>query len=144
MNRVTQRIHDVTAEVGKQYNPRVRQTLLKNLRENALNMQRNAATREFQEFQRYKKDAFLGSIANNNQMAGAAYADRAMFDGYVKSNDTALLAYGRAEGWSGDELLAARRKHTGEAVERGVASAMADSNDEGALSLFYSDRKSVV
>lgn len=135
MNRVTQRIHDVTAEVGKQYNPRVRQTLLKNLRENVLNMQRNAGAREFQEFQRYKKDAFLGDIANNNQMAGMSYADRAMFDGYVKSNDTALAAYGNTMGWSGAELSAARSKYTGEAVQRGVAAALADGDDETALSL---------
>lgn len=140
MTRVTQRIHDVTEAVGKEYNERVRRTLLHNLRENALNMQRNAGAREFQEFQRYKKDAFHSSVANNNAMAGEAYADKEMFEGFVKSNDTALLAYGSAEGWGGDALMAARRKYTGEAVAQGVAAAMSKGDDDGALSLLESYR----
>ena len=135
MNRVTQRIHDVTAAVGKEYNGRVQRTLLNNLRENALNMQRNAAAREFQEFQQYKKNSFLGSVSNNNAMAGEAYADKDMFEGYVKSNDTAILSYVTGEGWSGDEIAAARRKYTGEAVAQGVAAAMNKGDDDGARAL---------
>jgi hypothetical protein len=118
-DRVTQAIQDTSAEIAKDYNPRVRYALKSTLNDNMLNYQRIATGQENRERESTEQADYQAALNINTQNAGMTWDVTNALTSYENDTRRIILAYGAKRGWTGEQI----QSELMEAITKQVASA---------------------
>ena len=123
-DRVTQAIQDTSAEIAKDYNPRVRYALKSTLNDNMLNYQRIATGQENRERESTEQADYQAALNINTQNAGMTWDVTNALTNYENDTRRIILAYGAKRGWTGEqmqsELMGAITKQVASAVTAAI------------------------
>lgn len=123
-DRVTQAIQDTSAEIAKDYNPRVRYALKSTLNDNMLNYQRIATGQENRERENTEQADYQAALNINTQNAGMTWDVTNALTNYANDTRRIILAYGAKRGWTGEqiqsELMGAITKQVASAVTAAI------------------------
>lgn len=103
-DRVTQAIQDTSAEIAKDYNPRVRYALKSTLNDNMLNYQRIATGQENRERENTEQADYQAALNINTQNAGMTWDVTNALTNYENDTRRIILAYGAKRGWTGEQI----------------------------------------
>lgn len=103
-DRVTQAIQDTSAEIAKDYNPRVRYALKSTLNDNMLNYQRIATGQENRERETTEQADYQAALNINVQNAGMTWDVTNALTNYENDTRRIILAYGAKRGWTGEQI----------------------------------------
>ena len=103
-DRVTQAIQDTSAEIAKDYNPRVRYALKSTLNDNMLNYQRIATGQENRERESTEQADYQAALNINTQNAGMTWDVTNALTTYENDTRRIILAYGAKRGWTGEQI----------------------------------------
>lgn len=103
-DRVTQTLQDTSAEIAKDYNPRVRYALKSSLNDNMLNYQRLAVNQENRERESTEQADYTSALNLNTQNAGMTWDVTNALTNYYNDNRRMILAYGKKRGWTGEQM----------------------------------------
>lgn len=103
-DRVTQAIQDTSAEIAKDYNPRVRYALKSTLNDNMLNYQRIATGQENRERESTEQADYQAALNINTQNAGMTWDVTNALTNYENDTRRIILAYGAKRGWTGEQI----------------------------------------
>lgn len=103
-DRVTQAIQDTSAEIAKDYNPRVRYALKSTLNDNMLNYQRIATGQENRERESTEQADYQAALNINTQNAGMTWDVVNALTNYENDTRRIILAYGAKRGWTGEQM----------------------------------------
>lgn len=103
-DRVTQAIQDTSAEIAKDYNPRVRYALKSTLNDNMLNYQRIATGQENRERESTEQADYQAALNINTQNAGMTWDVTNALTNYENDTRRIILAYGAKRGWTGEQM----------------------------------------
>lgn len=103
-DRVTQAIQDTSAEIAKDYNPRVRYALKSTLNDNMLNYQRIATGQENRERENTEQADYQAALNINVQNAGMTWDVTNALTNYENDTRRIILAYGAKRGWTGEQI----------------------------------------
>lgn len=103
-DRVTQAIQDTSAEIAKDYNPRVRYALKSTLNDNMLNYQRIATGQENRERENTEQADYQAALNINTQNAGMTWDVTNALTNYENDTRRIILAYGAKRGWTGEQM----------------------------------------
>ena len=103
-DRVTQAIQDTSAEIAKDYNPRVRYALKSTLNDNMLNYQRIATGQENRERESTEQADYQEALNINTQNAGMTWDVTNALTNYENDTRRIILAYGAKRGWTGEQI----------------------------------------
>ena len=103
-DRVTQAIQDTSAEIAKDYNPRVRYALKSTLNDNMLNYQRIATGQENRERESTEQADYQAALNINTQNAGMTWDVVNALTNYENDTRRIILAYGAKRGWTGEQI----------------------------------------
>lgn len=103
-DRVTQAIQDTSAEIAKDYNPRVRYALKSTLNDNMLNYQRIATGQENRERETTEQADYQAALNINTQNAGMTWDVTNALTNYENDTRRIILAYGAKRGWTGEQM----------------------------------------
>lgn len=103
-DRVTQAIQDTSAEIAKDYNPRVRYALKSTLNDNMLNYQRIATGQENRERESTEQADYQAALNINVQNAGMTWDVTNALTNYENDTRRIILAYGAKRGWTGEQI----------------------------------------
>lgn len=103
-DRVTQAIRDTSAEIAKDYNPRVRYALKSTLNDNMLNYQRIATGQENRERENTEQADYQAALNINTQNAGMTWDVTNALTNYENDTRRIILAYGAKRGWTGEQM----------------------------------------
>lgn len=103
-DRVTQAIQDTSAEIAKDYNPRVRYALKSTLNDNMLNYQRIATGQENRERENTEQADYQAALNINTQNAGMTWDATNALTNYENDTRRIILAYGAKRGWTGEQM----------------------------------------
>ena len=103
-DRVTQAIQDTSAEIAKDYNPRVRYALKSTLNDNMLNYQRIATGQENRERENTEQADYQAALNINTQNAGMTWDVTNALTTYENDTRRIILAYGAKRGWTGEQI----------------------------------------
>lgn len=103
-DRVTQAIQDTSAEIAKDYNPRVRYALKSTLNDNMLNYQRIATGQENRERETTEQADYQAALNINTQNAGMTWDVTNALTNYENDTRRIILAYGAKRGWTGEQI----------------------------------------
>lgn len=103
-DRVTQAIQDTSAEIAKDYKPRVRYALKSTLNDNMLNYQRIATGQENRERENTEQADYQAAININTQNAGMTWDVTNALTNYENDTRRIILAYGAKRGWTGEQM----------------------------------------
>lgn len=123
-DRVTQAIQDTSAEIAKDYNPRVRYALKSTLNDNMLNYRRIATGQENRERESTEQADYQAALNINTQNAGMTWDVTNALTNYENDTRRIILAYGAKRGWTGEqmqsELMGAITKQVASAVTAAI------------------------
>lgn len=103
-DRVTQAIQDTSAEIAKDYKPRVRYALKSTLNDNMLNYQRIATGQENRERESTEQADYQAALNINTQNAGMTWDVTNALTSYENDTRRIILAYGAKRGWTGEQI----------------------------------------
>lgn len=103
-DRVTQAIQDTSAEIAKDYNPRVRYALKSTLNDNMLNYQRIATGQENRERENTEQADYQVALNINTQNAGMTWDVTNALTNCENDTRRIILAYGAKRGWTGEQI----------------------------------------
>lgn len=103
-DHVTQAIQDTSAEIAKDYNPRVRYALKSTLNDNMLNYQRIATGQENRERESTEQADYQAALNINTQNAGMTWDVVNALTNYENDARRIILAYGAKRGWTGEQM----------------------------------------
>jgi hypothetical protein len=103
-DRVTQAIQDTSAEIAKDYNPRVRYALKSTLNDNMINYQRIATGQENRERENTEQADYQAALNINVQNAGMTWDVTNALTNYENDTRRIILAYGAKRGWTGEQI----------------------------------------
>lgn len=123
-DRTNDTIKKTFAEIGKNYNPRVRYALKLNMKDNIDNYQRIAASKEQGEVEKYKTALENSSMDQYKQDMADNFADDKIVEDSVYGAVRQLAARGKRLGWSGQEFQQQSRDLVSNMVGSAIDSAL--------------------
>lgn len=139
-DRVTQAIQDTSAEIAKDYNPRVRYALKSTLNDNMLNYQRIATGQENRERESTEQADYQAALNINTQNAGMTWDVTNALTSYENDTRRIILAYGAKRGWTGEQIQSELMGAITKQVASAATAAITAGNYERAAQILQVNR----
>lgn len=139
-DRVTQAIQDTSAEIAKDYNPRVRYALKSTLNDNMLNYQRIATGQENRERETTEQADYQAALNINVQNAGMTWDVTNALTNYENDTRRIILAYGAKRGWTGEQIQSELMGAITKQVASAATAAITAGNYERAAQILQVNR----
>ncbi len=139
-DRVTQAIQDTSAEIAKDYNPRVRYALKSTLNDNMLNYQRIATGQENRERENTEQADYQAALNINTQNAGMTWDVTNALTNYENDTRRIILAYGAKRGWTGEQIQSELMGAITKQVASAATAAITAGNYERAAQILQVNR----
>lgn len=139
-DRVTQAIQDTSAEIAKDYNPRVRYALKSTLNDNMLNYQRIATGQENRERESTEQADYQAALNINTQNAGMTWDVVNALTNYENDTRRIILAYGAKRGWTGEQIQSELMGAITKQVASAATAAITAGNYERAAQILQVNR----
>lgn len=139
-DRVTQAIQDTSAEIAKDYNPRVRYALKSTLNDNMLNYQRIATGQENRERESTEQADYQAALNINTQNAGMTWDVTNALTNYENDTRRIILAYGAKRGWTGEQIQSELMGAITKQVASAATAAITAGNYERAAQILQVNR----
>lgn len=139
-DRVTQAIQDTSAEIAKDYNPRVRYALKSTLNDNMLNYQRIATGQENRERESTEQADYQAALNINVQNAGMTWDVVNALTNYENDTRRIILAYGAKRGWTGEQIQSELMGAITKQVASAATAAITAGNYERAAQILQVNR----
>lgn len=139
-DRVTQAIQDTSAEIAKDYNPRVRYALKSTLNDNMLNYQRIATGQENRERESTEQADYQAALNINTQNAGMTWDVTNALTNYENDTRRIILAYGAKRGWTGEQMQSELMGAITKQVASAATAAITAGNYERAAQILQVNR----
>lgn len=139
-DRVTQAIQDTSAEIAKDYNPRVRYALKSTLNDNMLNYQRIATGQENRERESTEQADYQAALNINTQNAGMTWDVKNALTNYENDTRRIILAYGAKRGWTGEQIQSELMGGITKQVASAATAAITAGNYERAAQILQVNR----
>lgn len=139
-DRVTQAIQDTSAEIAKDYNPRVRYALKPTLNDNMVQYQRIAAGQENREREGTEQADYQAALNLNVQNAGMTWDVTNALTNYENDTRRIILAYGAKRGWTGEQMQSELMGAITKQVSSAATAAITAGNYDRAAQILQANR----
>lgn len=139
-DRVTQAIQDTSAEIAKDYNPRVRYALKPTLNDNMVQYQRIAAGQENREREGTEQADYQAALNLNVQNAGMTWDVTNALTNYENDTRRIIMAYGAKRGWTGEQMQSELMGAITKQVSSAATAAITAGNYDRAAQILQANR----